>query len=98
MGRPSSDRRWLDVSYGLIQRAETLAATGEGLGLAIVHRAEDRPIGSTGCWNVAAEYRRLEKGMTWITHTHQRTTANTGALLRIGASEEGRRHLSGGPR
>lgn len=62
-----------------IEEAQQLAAQGRELSFAIVHKTDERAIGSTRYLDIRADEKAVEIGWTWLAKTHQRTGANTEA-------------------
>ncbi len=63
-------RQWVeDVTQSM--------ARGNEIAYAIVHKAEQRAIGSTRYLNISPAHRTLEIGWTWIGTKYQRTVVNT---------------------
>ncbi|HEX7111344.1 MAG TPA: GNAT family protein [Mizugakiibacter sp.] len=64
-----------------VEQALDDQARGVSLPFAIVHRTDERVIGSTRYMDIAMAHRRLEIGATWIAPAWQRSGANVEAKL-----------------
>jgi N-acetyltransferase len=91
--------RWMPFtieSEEQIQRflsvALKMAEAKTALPFAIISKAADHPIGSTGYWYIESRHRRLEIGASWVTPKWQRSAVNTEAkylMLRQAFEEMG---------
>jgi N-acetyltransferase len=64
-----------------VQAALDDQLNGSGLPFVIVDTATDQVIGSTRYMDIALQHHRVEIGATWLTPSHQRSSANTEAKL-----------------
>lgn len=66
-----------------IQRRLRLQAEGRMLPFAVLHPADQRPVGMTSYMNIDAANRRVEIGSTWYAKRVQRTGLNTSCKLML---------------
>ncbi|MEE8156313.1 MAG: GNAT family N-acetyltransferase [Phycisphaerales bacterium] len=60
-----------------IERIQPAVVAGREIAFAIIHKADQRAIGSTRYLEISPAHRTLEIGWTWIGTKYQRTAVNT---------------------